>query len=120
MSIARNPTNTDTTKGPLSDAADMPGRVDGVPAAFAAIDWQALRQRLFAGAGAREGGLGNGSAATRLRLRGSFDGIAASTLVAYLRPSSLVNPEGSTNGKPQPIDQPFAAGATADGERGYP
>ncbi|AOR77630.1 hypothetical protein [Novosphingobium resinovorum] len=81
------------------------------------IDWQALRSRLFA-THDRLGVLGEDAAATRLRLRGSFDGCAASALNAYEECSRNVNLDASSNGKPVGRKDSPVADVNDSGERG--
>ncbi len=125
MNVARNHIAPQT--------GDAPGRAgdglsyDGMPGLppFAdpqavdppVIDWHALRSRLFA-THDRLGVLGEDAAASRLRLRGSFDGCAASALHAYEESSRPINLDASSNGKPvQGKDNPVAD-VNGSGERG--
>jgi len=83
------------------------------------IDWQALRARLFA---ARQLQAALDPQATqeslRLRLRGSFDGCAASVLTTYQGTSTSVNPDASSNGKPAEGTFLPVADRTSTGARG--
>lgn len=83
------------------------------------IDWQALRARLFS---AREAQLALDPTASperlRLRLRGSFDGCAASVLTTYQEASRGVNLDASSYGKPDEGKPPPVADVTRNGERG--
>lgn len=81
------------------------------------IDWQALRTRLFAAHDAL-GVLDPEEAASRLRIRGSFDGCAASVLTTYEGVSRPVNLDGSSNRKPEDGNDPPVAGVVGNGERG--
>ncbi len=113
------------------ETGDAPGRTAGIPAVPgcdglseghlpadpAMIDWQALRSRLFA-THDRLGVLGEDAAATRLRLRGSFDGCAASALNAYEECSRNVNLDASSNGKPVGGKDSPVADVNDSGERG--
>lgn len=80
------------------------------------IDWRALRSRLFATAMPHSPG--TDIAATRLRLRGSFDGCAASALHAYEASLMPINRDASSNGKSDQGNDASVADASANGERG--
>lgn len=80
-----------------------------------AIDWQALRSRLFATQDRRLPG--ENLAATRLRLRGSFDGCAAVALTAYDN-SKGINLDASSNGKSGHGTSFPVADVNGSGERG--
>lgn len=84
------------------------------------IDWQALRSRLFA-AGELRSALGAGTLVEglALRLRGSFDGCAASVLNTYQETSRAVNPDASGYGKSEG-GKDFPVAGTSNGERGAP
>lgn len=84
------------------------------------IDWQALRNRLFA---ARELQASLDPQSTpeklRLRLRGSFDGCAASMLTTYQSASRSINLDTSSYSKPAEGNVPPVADVTRkDGGRG--
>ncbi|MEE4452009.1 hypothetical protein [Novosphingobium resinovorum] len=102
-------------------AGDAPSG-EHLPADLTAIDWRALRSRLFA-THDRLGVLGEDAAATRLRLRGSFDGCAASALSAY-EPNAYeessrdINPDASSNGKSGTGKDSSVADVSDSGERG--
>ncbi|WP_143084749.1 hypothetical protein [Novosphingobium sp. CF614] len=90
------------------------------------IDWQDLRSRLFAAHDVRgvfspgiPPGSSPGAKPLRLRLRGSFDGCAASVLTTYTPTSRAVNPTASTYGKPEEDNVPPVAGmSSSTGRRG--
>lgn len=118
MTSAHNPrprSGGDAQDGHLDEAR---GRGDE-PQLHLPIDWQALRARLFA---AREAQLALDPAASperlRLRLRGSFDGCAASVLTTYQEASRSVNLDTSSYGKPDEGKLPPVADVTRTGERG--
>lgn len=81
------------------------------------IDWQSLRSRLFA-AHEVNAALTAASAKERIRLRGSFDGCAASVLTTYEAVSRPVNPSVSSNGKPIERNIGPVAAMTRTGGRG--
>ncbi|PNU01778.1 hypothetical protein [Novosphingobium guangzhouense] len=127
MNVARNHIAPKTGDAPDRTQSRAPGlAVDGaigglsaehLPADPAGIDWQALRSRLFA-THDRLGVLGDDAVATRLRLRGSFDGCAASALNAYEECSRNVNLDASSNGKPSGCKDSPVADVNGSGERG--
>ena len=86
-----------------------------------AIDWQDLRSRLFA---ARQFPAVIASAAApdsrplRLRIRGSFDGCAASALNTYEEGSASVNRTASSYLKPGGDNVSSVAGNSSTGRRG--
>ncbi len=84
------------------------------------IDWENLRSRLFAAYGmqARPEPLDTPER-MRLRLRGSFDGSAASVLHTYDEASRSVNPDASSNGKPEQDNIFPATGESGTGGRGW-
>jgi hypothetical protein len=104
---------------------DSPGRTEGRAGdEFAElrlpIDWQALRARLFAATELRaELGTEGLPEGLRLRLRGSFDGCAASVLTTYQETSRAVNLEASAYGKPGGGNPVAVAGMTSTGGRGH-
>lgn len=118
MNIARNHITPPTGDASSLDA----GRTGEGLAAGASqqdlrgIDWQALRSRLFATALPHPPGTDITS--TRLRLRGSFDGCAASALHAYEASLMPVNRDASSNGKSDEGNDASVADASAKGERG--
>lgn len=99
----------------LDLSADLP--VDRQPTCWQAIDWQALRLRLFSRHD-HLGVQGEDAAASRLRLRGSFDGCAASALHAYEESSRTINLDASSNGKPRTGKDNPVADVSDSGERG--
>lgn len=80
------------------------------------IEWQALRLRFFAARDRRSAG--EDPAATRVRLRGSFDGCAAVALTAYDN-SKDINLDASSNGKPAHGTSYPVADVNGCGERGW-
>jgi len=87
------------------------------PADLQQIDWQALRSRLFASRDTLAMPFAD-AGASRLHLRGSFDGGAASKLTTYQGSSTIVNLDGSSNGKPIDGNNPPVADVNANGDRG--
>lgn len=81
------------------------------------IDWQDLRSRLFAG---HEIGtvLSQAAQPQRLRIRGSFDGCAASALTTYTLTSNPVNPTALAYCKPKEGKISPVAGTSITGRRG--
>ncbi|WP_148649454.1 hypothetical protein [Novosphingobium barchaimii] len=115
MNIARNhlAPNTGDAQGRAGDEfVDLQ-----FPADLAHIDWQALRSRLFASRDTLAV-MTTDSAASRLHLRGSFDGYAANRLTTYQTSLRPVNLDGSSNGKPADGTTSTAADANDNGERG--
>lgn len=115
MDIARNhitPETGDAQGRAREGLADLQ-----LPADLHHIDWQALRSRLFA---TREmaGTLGADAAASRLHLRGSFDGCAASMLTTYQASLTSINHGGSSNRKPEDGTNDTVADVDGNGERG--
>lgn len=127
MNIARNhitPDRGEASGRTVQGGGDGPsGVLSGdsspvdLPADLQSIDWQALRSRLFA-THDMLGVLGEDAAASRLRLRGSFDGCAASALHAYEESSRNVNLDASSNGKPNGGKDSRVADVNGSGERG--
>ncbi|MCJ2187427.1 hypothetical protein [Novosphingobium beihaiensis] len=81
------------------------------------LDWQDLRSRLFAGHEVRTV-LTRDAGPLRLRLRGSFDGCAASVLTTYEDVSRSVNPTASVYCKPGEAKTSPVAGTSSTGVRG--
>jgi hypothetical protein len=81
------------------------------------IDWQDLRSRLFAACEIRTV-LSPDATPLRLRLRGSFDGCAASVLTTYQDPSTRVNPNVSGYRKSDGAKISSVAGPSSTGRRG--
>lgn len=81
------------------------------------MDWQALRARVFASRDTLASP-GVEYTASRLHLRGSFEGAAASKLTVYHSSLRSVNPDGSTNLKSQDCNIGLVADADGNGERG--
>ncbi len=118
MNIARNLITPQTGNTPVGVAGRAGEGIDEhLPTDVNAIDWQALRSRLFA-AHDMLGVLGSDAKATRLRLRGSFAGGTATALHAYEEALRTVNLDVSTNGKPDGDTVSPVAGVNGNGERG--
>lgn len=81
------------------------------------LDWQDLRSRLFAAHEVRTVLLAD-TKPLRLRIRGSFDGCAASVLTTYEALSKHVNPTVSAYRKPGEAKIVTVAGITSTGRRG--
>ncbi|AXB75241.1 hypothetical protein [Novosphingobium sp. P6W] len=115
MNIARNHLAPDT--------GDAQGRAGDefvdlqFPADLTHIDWQALRSRLFASRDTLAVMTAD-SAASRLHLRGSFDGYAATRLTTFQASLKPVNLDDSSNGKPVAATNSTAADVNGNGERG--
>lgn len=84
----------------------------------APLDWMELRTRLFAAHEVRVVLAAEENSAAGLRLRGSFDGCAASLLTTYEGFSTPVNPNVSTNRKSGRANVLPGAGESRTGERG--
>ncbi|EIZ79052.1 hypothetical protein WSK_2239 [Novosphingobium sp. Rr 2-17] len=99
MKVAHSP-NTLSDGEAQSRAGYGEGAVASADGEQQPIDWQALRARLFEG---RELEAAHDQYETpermRLRLRGSFDGCAASVLTTYEEVSRSVNLDTSAYGK---------------------
>lgn len=94
------------------------GRADNAQTEFGLpLDWQDLRTRLFAANEVRAV-LNADVRPLRLRLRGSFDGCAASVLTTYEGLSKGVNPTASTYFKPGEDIVAPVAGPIITGGRG--
>ncbi|MCT2401224.1 hypothetical protein [Novosphingobium mangrovi (ex Huang et al. 2023)] len=81
------------------------------------LDWQDLRARLFAAYEIRTV-LSQDTKPLRLRIRGSFDGCAASALTTYEDVSRSVNPTASAYFKPREAKISAVAGPSSTGRRG--
>ncbi|HKR93391.1 hypothetical protein [Novosphingobium sp.] len=90
---------------------------DTFPEVQLPLDWQDLRARLFAAHEIRAV-LDAETKPLRLRLRGSFDGCAASAITTYEGASGYVNPTASTYGKPGENNVSPVAGPSNSGRRG--
>lgn len=131
MNIARNHITPDTGEAPgrtvHGGGRAVPGGLSEEDPPFdpalaltgdpQSIDWQALRSRLFA-THDMLGVLGEDAAASGLRLRGSFDGCAASALNAYEEYSRDVNLDASSNRKSNGSKDSRVADVNGSGERG--
>lgn len=94
------------------------GRADETMADFQLpLDWQDLRSRLFTAHEVRTV-LEADTRPLRLRLRGSFDGCAASVLTTYEGVSRYVNPSASGYFKPGEAKVLPVAGKSSTGGRG--
>jgi len=100
-------------KGAAPVAAD-----GGFAHVLAPLDWMELRARLFASHEVRSVLSAEETTAAGLRLRGSFDGCAASLLTTYEGFSTPVNPTVSTNRKSGRAIVLPGAGESRTGERG--
>lgn len=98
------------------------GRADGTSEEGPpAIDWRDLRSRLFAGHGLSSmptPGFLHDSRPLRLRIRGSFDGCAASVLNTYGEGSASVNRTASSYRKRDEVKASSVAGTSSTGRRG--
>lgn len=115
MNNARNHIAPHLGQAPVG-AGDGPSG-EPLPADLQAIDWQALRSRLFA-AHDMLGVLGSDARAAGLRLRGSFAGGTATALDAYRKSLGNINLDASGNGKPARLNDLSATGVSGNGERG--
>ena len=81
------------------------------------LEWQDLRSRLFAAHEARSV-LCAEAKPLRLRLRGSFDGCAASAVTTYKELSRIINLDASSYRKPGETKISPVAGISSTGRRG--
>lgn len=115
MNIARNHITAQTVESPGragDEFIDLP-----FPDDLQHMDWQALRTRVFASRDTLASP-GLEYAASRLHLRGSFAGAAASKLTVYHSSLRSVNLDGLSNCKSTDGIDSSVADADGNGERG--